>query len=142
MIKSKIIYDSRIRTFDEWGFDINKLTNDYQEIITNFPNLLELTFLEEIQSHYFIILNNDPFKISSEIRNQVKTNLGLCIPIVLDVTLKSAKNCNFYRIDVSQKIDIYKKAILDTTRAWVLDRGLHAKGPKAIENLIEKLQTG
>ena len=138
MVKSKIFYDSIIRTADEWETSINKLRKIYSDLA--FPDLMDLPYLEAVQSHYFAILNNNPGQIKEQIRMQAKRKLGRWMPIVWEEVLDSGKNCEFYRLDVPREIIIYRKEILDKPSAWRFDKTLHSKGPRAIRNLIEKLE--
>lgn len=139
MVKSKILYDNVIMTAKEWENSVDKLSKDYPSL--GFPDLMDLTSLEAVQSHYFAICSNNPQEIISGIRNQLKSKLGDYSPIVFDAVLESLQHSRFYRIDCPKEVVIYIKDILDKPAAWIKDKTLHSKGTVAIKNLLKRLES-
>ena len=138
MVKSKIIYDSVIRTREEWENYLGEFKQGSNTKEFDY-DLMDNQYFNALQSHYFAILNNSPEEIKNKIRMQVKEKLGI-EPIAEEAVLGKGKNCEVYRISTPRKITIYRKDILDKPSAWFFDKTLHSKGAKAINNLIKKLE--
>ncbi|MFA7707568.1 MAG: hypothetical protein WCX73_01335 [Candidatus Pacearchaeota archaeon] len=136
-MKSKILYDSTIRTISEWEDSLNILRKGY---CLKFPDEEEFRNLDSIQSHYFAIHHNNPEEIITRIRDQTKNKLGAWYPIVWNSVILNKENSSFYRIDTPRKVEIFRLKVLDKPFAWKEDRTLHNKGPKAIENLIDRME--
>ena len=139
MVKGKIIYDSVFwdRNEFEKHLGIFKKGSNLRQLN---GALNENQYFENLQSHYFAILNNNPSEIRNKIICQVRTKLGID-PIAEHVILDSGKNCEVYRISVPRQITIYRKEILKPS-LWEFDKTLHSKGPRAISNLIKELESG
>ena len=139
MVKGKIIYDNEIMTLDEWEDSLNKLRKNYPDI--PYPNSMEFSYLNEIQAHYFLIFNNSPNKISSWLRSQIKSQLGLLSSIIWDSKLDFGKNWEFYYVDVPKQVDIYRKSVFDKQSSWEKDKTLRFKGPRALRTLIKGMKS-
>ena len=136
MVKGKIFYDNVIRSREEWEEYLMNFYNDNMSL-----DLIDSPHFEEIQSHYFAILHNNPLEIKSKIINQVKHKLGMH-SIVEDEILGTGKNSIVYRISTPIQITIYRDKILHGDKNWKKCPELHNKKMIAISNLIEKLESG
>ena len=134
MVKGKILWDNVVRTREGFEDYIKKINgNDYVlDVMQSF---------KELQSHYFAILHNNPQEIVNKIRSQV-VEKSTYNSIAEEEIMGEGENCKIYRISGPQKITIYRRDILDRQNAWERMRDLHSKGPKAISNLIERLESG
>lgn len=135
----KILYDDVIRTRAEWDKSLLDLAKG--DLDVQFPYEGDLPPIEEVQSHYFAILNNHHNEIRTAIRNQVKKKLGIWTPILWEFNF-SEGDSEFYRIDVPNVVVVYRKEIYGPQLRWNRDESLHSKGPEAIRNLIGKLNSG
>lgn len=138
MVKSKIFYDSVVRTREEF----EKYLVEFREgsnLRSIDSSLIENQYFDSLQSLYFAILNNSPNEIISKIKTQVSKKIGID-SIAEECILGSAKNCGVYRISISSQIEIYREDILNTPNAWIKMKDLHSKGPRAIANLIERIK--
>lgn len=140
MVRGKIFYDNVIRTRDEWEKSIDFLNKGSQNIV--FPELTELPYFNSVQSHYFAILHNNPNEIRLSIRNQLGKKIDQWSSIIWDAVLDSGKNCEFYRIDILQRLEIYRNEIYCRQNSWIKVNDLHSKGLTAISNLIKKMESG
>ncbi len=133
MVDGKIFWDKVVRNSDEFREYLRRFKR------SNRSNLDDMQSFEELQSHYFAILHNNPLEIRYKIRNQVIEKLGAnCV--AEDFVMDTGKNCEVYRISTPENIVIYKKEIFKYN-AWERMRDLHSKGPLAIANLIERLES-
>jgi len=140
MVKGKIIYDDVIRIREDWENELGLFRESSRtKILDN--DLVDNQYFDALQSHYFAILHDNPQEIRSKIMCQVKHKLGIQ-PIAEHAILDSGKNCEIYRISVPREITIYRKEIYDVQSRWIKDKTLHSKGPQAIRNLIEKMESG
>jgi hypothetical protein len=135
LMKSKILYDCVFRTRQEFEKHMRKagqspLSLDYNQ------------YFSALYSHYFAILHNNPAEIRARIKNQMMSKLCSSNQIAEESILGSGRNCEIYRISVPQQIVICRRDILDRPNAWETMKDLHTKGPRAIRNLIEKLEFG
>ena len=141
MVIGKIIYDNTLRTRDEWEQELFSLSIGFPDV--NMPDLGDLPEFEGgVQSHYFAIFSNHPKVIEQGIRNQIKEKLGRWVPIAWEGIFDPTEKTEFYRIDSPKEIILYRKPIYDVQSRWIKDKTLHTKKPKAIRNLIKRLEAG